>query len=388
MWWAVSGALGERTYRICYDDLDFISRGIMSILEKLEQHLSVRSQQEEFSGVVSLEQGGQTIFDGAYGYAHRGFKIRNQLNTRFRMASISKLFTAVATLQLIEVGRLDFHTQVAGALGLEGTKIPAEATVYHMLTMTSGMADWFEESGNWEADWAALIREHPIYLFRKNEDYLPLFAHLDPLFPVGERHQYNGAGYILLGMLIEKLSGHPYFDYVQQNVFERAGMNRTGFLALDGVDEDAAEGYIPIHDAEERITGWKKNIYSTTVEAAADGGASSTAADIISFAQALRSGKLLGPDMTGAMLTPQVLEDDEKVEGYTWMYGFANMFLLDESGRIVRWGHTGEEDGVSCRLYHYPGADLDVAIMGNQSWCAGELSWEIHRMIVEAFGLS
>ena len=68
--------------------------------------------------------------------------------------------------------------------------------------------------------------------------------------------------------------------------------------------------------------------------------------------------------------------------GYTWKYGFANMFVLDEAGKIVRWGHTGEEDGVSCRLYYYPERGLDVTILANQSWCAGSLGWEVHDLIL------
>jgi CubicO group peptidase (beta-lactamase class C family) len=355
----------------------------MAFIEQLEQYLIGRSQQEEFSGVVRIEQGGKPIFEDAYGLAHRGFQIPNQINTRFRLASVSKMFTAVAVLQLVETGSLSLDTPVASALGLEGTKIPAGGTVNHMLTMTSGMADWFEESGNWEEDWAALIREHPIYLFRKNEDYLPLFAQQEPLFPVGERHQYNGAGYILLGMLVEKVSGMSFFDFVRNNIFQRAGMLDSDFLALDSVDENTAEGYIPLRDADEVIVGWKKNIYSTTPEAAADGGASSTAEDLARFSHALRDGKLLSAEMTHAILTPHVPEFSDKVHGYYWMYGFGNNFILDDDKRVVRWGHTGEEDGVSCRLYYYPQADLDVIILGNQSWCAGKLGWELHEMIRE-----
>jgi CubicO group peptidase (beta-lactamase class C family) len=249
--------------------------------------------------------------------------------------------------------------------------------------MTSGIADWFDESGDWEANWEALCRDHPIYLFRRNQDYLPLFVNQAPVAPVGETHQYNGAGYILLGILIEKLSGSSYFDTIRGHVFAPAGMFRSDFLALDGVDEEVAEGYIPITDEDENITGWKRNIYSTTPEAAADGGASSTAVDVVRFSQALRDGRLLSREMTQEMLAPRVLQTHERIRGYTWKYGYANIFLLDDDGQVVRWGHTGEEDGVSCRLYYYPQENIDVVILGNQSWCAGSLGWEIHDLITE-----
>lgn len=355
----------------------------MTFAKRLDEILTEKSNAGQFSGVVRVKQGEDTLFEVPYGYANRTWNIRNQVNTRFRIASISKLFTAAAVLQLIEHGKLSLETRVRECLGLENTTIPRKATVQHMLTMTSGIADWFEESGDWEATWAVLCREHPIYLFRRNADYLPLFANKDPLFPVGEKHQYNGAGYILLGLVIEKLSGLSYFDYVRRNIFERAQMTRSDFLALDGVDEQVAEGYLPVRDAEEKIAGWKKNIYSTTVEAAADGGATSTAEDLCRFSRALRGGQLLSAQWTRELLTPKVLERAEKFKGYTWKYGYANFFLLDEADRIVRWGHTGEEDGVSCRLYHYPEQNLDVVILGNQSGCAGKLAWEIHDLILE-----
>jgi CubicO group peptidase (beta-lactamase class C family) len=310
----------------------------MALNEELNQLLTAKIDKEEFSGAVLVKQDDGTLFEGAYGYANRSWKVKNQVDTRFRIASISKMFTASAILQLVDAGQLSLDASVLECLGLRNTRIPMEATVYHMLTMTSGIADWFDETGDWEANWAALCREHPIYLFRRNQDYLPLFVSEEPLAPVGEKHQYNGAGYILLGLIVEKLSGVSYFDYVRHNVFAKADMSRSDFLALDGIDDAVAEGYIPITDEDKAVIGWRKNIYSTTPEAAADGGATSTAADA---------------------------------------------FLLDDDGQIVRWGHTGEEDGVSCRLYHYPEENLDVVILGNQSWCAGSLGWEIHDIVLE-----
>lgn len=353
--------------------------------EELNRLLTAKIDKEEFSGAVLVKRDDGTLFEGAYGYANRSWKVKNRMDTRFRIASISKMFTAVAILQLVDAGRLSLDASVVECLGLRDTRIPEEATVYHMLTMTSGIADWFDETGDWEANWAALCREHPIYLFRRNQDYLPLFVDEEPLAPVGEKHQYNGAGYILLGLIVEKLSGLLYFDYIRHNVFAKAGMPRSDFLALDGVDDAVAEGYIPITDEDKAVIGWRKNIYSTTPEAAADGGATSTAADLVRFSQALRNGGLLSPALTQEMLTPKVSQTDERIRGYTWKYGYGNFFLLDDDAHIVRWGHTGEEDGVSCRLYYYPKEDLDVVILGNQTWCAGSLGWEIHDIITQSY---
>jgi CubicO group peptidase (beta-lactamase class C family) len=154
-------------------------------------------------------------------------------------------------------------------------------------------------------------------------------------------------------------------------------------VALDDVSDEVAEGYIPITDESETVIGWKKNIYSTTPEAAADGGATSTALDLVRFSQALREGWFLSTEMTQEMLAPKVVANEELVRGYIWKYGYGNYFILDQDEQIVRWGHTGEEDGVSCRLYYYPKENLDVVILANQSWCAGSLAWKIHDLILE-----
>lgn len=354
----------------------------MSLTEQLSQLLAEKSRQELFSGAVLVRHGGQPLLQEAYGYAHRGWRIKNQVDTRFRIASISKMFTAAAILQLVEQGDLTLDTAVIDLLNLQPAKIPPAVTIEHLLTMTAGLVDWFDESGDWEANWAALRRRHPLYLFRDNKDYLPLFVNEEPVAPAGEQYRYNNAAYILLGLAIEQVTHLSYFDYIRRYILAKAGMVDSDFLALDSVTANVAEGYMPLTGDGDQIIGWQKNIYSATPEAAADGGATSTVADLSRFIQALRAGRLLSPDLSEAMLTPHVLEDEEPIKGYTRMYGYGTMFLLDEAERVVRWGHTGEEAGVSCRLYYYPAQDIEVILLGNQSWCAGDVAWEIHDLVM------
>ena len=160
------------------------------------------------------------------------------------------------------------------------------------------------------------------------------------------------------------------------------GLHRVGGHEAQPAEE-VAEGYIPITNEGEEVIGWKKNIYSTTPDPVGDGGATSTAGDLVKFPRALREGKLLSPQMTTDLLEPKVVQNEDMFRGYHWRYGYGLNFILDQEEEIVRWGHTGEEDGVSCRLYYYPNEDLDVIILGNQSWCAGKLGWEIHDLIMK-----
>lgn len=334
----------------------------------------------DFSGVVHVRRGGADAYRRAVGLAHRGYEIPNQLDTRFRLASIGKLFTAIATLQLIERGDLSLESTVVDRLGLGVTAIPDTVTVWHLLTMTAGIADWFDEnSADVDEDWARLRREIPIDRLRANADYLPLFAAKPPVSPVGARHLYSNASYILLGLLIEQTAGQPYTDFVRAHVLAPAGMRGAGFDAIDDIGPRVAEGYLPPGD---RSASWRKNIYAVTPAPSADGGATATADDLAHLLDALRRGTLLSAASTEQLVTPKVVERDEPVRGYRWHFGFGLSFLLDDDGAIVRYGRPGEEDGVSCRLYHYPGRDVDVIILGNQSGCALRIGWDLHDTIV------
>lgn len=349
--------------------------------EQLDKLLNEKSKSDDFSGVVLIKRGNEELFSGAYGYANRSWSIKNSLETRFRIGSISKMFTAVSIMQLIENGKIDFETSVAKYLELEDTKIPDEVTIHNLLTHTSGIADYFNENGS-DEEWEKLWAEKPIYTVRSLSDYIPLFAYDEPKFKVGEKFQYNGAGYILLGLVIEKASGISYFDYVRKNIFSKFNMNDSDFISLDEVHKNVAEGYEPVEDKEGNIVLWKRNIYTATPEAASDGGATSTASDLIHFIQLLRNGEILTKEMNKKILAPQVLDQNSNgFRDYTWKYGYANWFILDENNNIIRGGHTGEEYGVSCRLYYYPSLNIDIVILGNQGWCAGSLGWDIHDII-------
>ncbi len=346
--------------------------------------VAARSAAGEFSGVVTLRHEGETIFESAVGQAALAWRVPITPGTRFRLASVGKMFTATAILQLVHAGSLGLEDRVIPRLGLSETRLPEEVTVRHLLTMTSGIADWFDETGDWLAEWEAVCRVVPAEHLRRNRDYLPLFVNKDPLGPPGERHQYNGAGYILLGLLIEQVTGHDYFEHVRERVFAPAGMTRSDFIAIDDPAEDVAEGYAPVDEGVPSPL-WKRNIYGTTPAAAADGGAVSTVEDLCRFSAALRQGRLIPNDLVREMLRPQVVERDEPVRGLRSGYGYG-AFLLSQGETVVRWGHTGEEAGVSCRFYHYPGPGIDLVVLGNRSWCAGGLTWDLHEALVNPAG--
>ncbi|WP_105614104.1 serine hydrolase domain-containing protein [Vallitalea okinawensis] len=345
-------------------------------MKELVNILDNKYEDESFSGVVVIHQDNKEIFSMAGGYANRSFKVPNQVETRFRIASVGKMFTAVAVLQLIEKGLINLETKVRDYLQLEDTKISKDVTIRHLLNHSSGIADYCEEADGDEA-WELLWKERPIYHVRVLKDYLELFKDKSANFPPGEKFKYCNAGYVLLGLVIEKAAQMDYFEYVRKNIFEVLQMKDTDFIHLDHVVENVAEGY------ELMDHGWERNIYTATPGPGPDGGATSTAKDLLVFIKALQKGQLINEELTNMMLSPQIIDEEgDGFKGYKWRYGFANYILLDEEDRVVRGGHTGEEYGVSCRIYYYPEKNIDVAIVGNIGFCAGKLGWEIHDCIM------
>ncbi|MGC9356652.1 MAG: serine hydrolase domain-containing protein, partial [Anaerolineae bacterium] len=213
-----------------------------------------RTAQDLFSGVVLVTQGTEILYEGAYGYASRPWRIPNTLEMRFDTASVTKLFTAAATLQLIDAGAFGFETSAIDFLGLEGTAISPEVTVFQLLTHSSGIGDDCEEED--DEIYEDLWKDKPNYAVMETVDFLPQFVHKPPNFPPGERARYCNCGFILLGLMIEQVTGVSYRDYVRDNIFARVGMTDTDFLRMDRVYEKVAEGADPIHDENKSIVGW------------------------------------------------------------------------------------------------------------------------------------
>lgn len=331
-------------------------------------------EREMFSGVILLARDGQPLYQRACGQASRMTATANRMETRFGTASLTKMFTAAAVVKQIEAGAYDWETSVTGFLGLGESAISPEVTVRQLLTHTSGISDYTDEEDpmGFENLWKAI---GPCAVKRPGQ-LLPFFMDEAPHQPPGAGFEYSNAGYILLGLMLEKASGMPFDEVIRRQVFQKAGMNYTDFIPMTRVAQDLAEGYMPVRDGENRLLGWERNIYSIPAYGLPDGGAFSTAWDLVHFMRALRSGRLFGEAMTQTVLRPQVQVDRN------WQYGCGLWFDVEE-GRILRYGHTGEDPGVSARVYHYPLFNLDLVILGNQSYCAGDLDWQLHHLIME-----
>ncbi|MGV8881532.1 MAG: serine hydrolase domain-containing protein [Rhodoglobus sp.] len=322
----------------------------------------------DFSGTVLIKRGNSTVFESATGLATQRWGIPNTMDTRFDVASITKLFTSVAVLQQVAKGDLDLETSIQHYVDLDGTTIGADVTLLHLLTHTSGIADDAdEEAGEAYSD---LFVDTPNYSLIDTKDYLPQFAHKEPLAPAGVDCQYCNAGYILAGLALEKVTGVPYRQYVFDEVFTKAGMLDSGFYDRRDAAPRVAEGW-------DLVAGtWVSNIYSYPPIGSPADGAHVTAPDLVRFIQAVRGGELLNAEYTEEFFVPQVEHDEE-----TW-YGLGLEFDMNEDGSVRSYYKDGINSGASGIIRHYLDENLDIAVLSN----AEEGAWDVIRELDERLG--
>ncbi|TQR17288.1 serine hydrolase domain-containing protein [Psychrobacillus soli] len=331
----------------------------------LREHIEYIQTEIGFSGSILVNQRGQVIANGSYGYANRADKIENETRTRFGIASGCKIFTAVAICQLVEEGKLSFDAKLKECLDTPFPKFDENITVHHLLTHTSGIPDYFDEEIM--DDFEELWIQKPMYHMRRLQDFLPLFHQAEMKFSPGEKFHYNNAGFIVLGLIIEKVSGLEFKDYVQKHIFEKAEMTDSGYFALDSLPERTAIGYI-----EQEGGTWKTNMYSLPIQGGSDGGAFVTVEDMLKFWDALVNHVLLSKSLTKELLTPHVQEEADDFYGY-------GVWIKKKGDTIYKYHLMGYDPGVSFHSAYYPEMDAQLAVCANISSGAYKIMNEIEK---------
>lgn len=321
----------------------------------------------DFSGTVLVKRNNDVLQQQSSGYANRADWILNNVETRFGIASGCKIFTAVAICQLVEKGQLSFESKLSEILDIPFTRFDEEITIHHLLTHTAGIPDYFDEEVM--EDFADLWVNQPMYLMRNGRDFLPLFQHEPMKLAVGERFHYNNAGYILLGLIVEQVSGRHFDEYVTEKIFNRAGMEHSGYFELDALPSNTALGYIEKEDGS-----WKTNIYSVPVKGGADGGAFVTVEDMHRFWQALKKFELLGEAMTQQLLTPYIHTDED----FDRFYGYG-VWIDKKEDCISKYHVMGYDPGVSFHSAFYPESGLVSVVCSNKSEGAFNVFKEIEN---------
>jgi CubicO group peptidase (beta-lactamase class C family) len=299
--------------------------------------------QDDFSGTILVAHNDKIIEQRAYGLSSIEFNVKNITDTKFNIASITKLFTAVATLQLYEQGKLNLNIPIGQYLPDYPNKVVRDSvTIHQLLTHTSGLNNFYP---------AGLDKMKSLE-YKEISDFVPLFVNEALLSKPGTKYDYSGTGYVILGLIIEKVSGENYYNYIRQNILNPAKMINTTELEVDSIVTNKASGYTSMF-GENKIL--KKNDYYLS-KASPAGFYYSNINDLFNFSKALRGYKLLKKETTELMFKP-------KVKGYNTHLGYGIDIDQRYNQKII--GHSGGWYGIHCELMDFMESNYTVVILSN-----------------------
>lgn len=258
-------------------------------LQALDEWIQAQTDQHQFSGVVLIAKDFKPIFHKAYGLASKRYRVPNTLETKFRLASVSKIFTATAILQLAEQGKLSLEDKLGKYLAVETFSDPRvkEVTIRHLLTHQSGWASYWNDP---------YFSENRTQL-RSVADYMTFIKKLPLNFEPGTKTAYSNSGYVVLGAVIEAAAGMDYYDFVDQYIYQAAGMPHSGSFELDHIVENLATCYTNYNYKSEKVGKdypFENTLYSAPKGVPA-GSSISTTGDLLNFLEAVVSNTILKP---------------------------------------------------------------------------------------------
>ena len=309
--------------------------------EQLQDYFHESCDSRKFMGAVAIAVNGKIVYADACGWADLEWSVKNTIDTRFRTGSIAKQFTAAAVLLLHEKGKFDLKDPIGKFL----PHLPESwrtATIHQLLTHTSGIPTYtqgpvFERMSRLGATPEEMInsvRDKPLE-----------FAH-------GTKFKYNNTGYIVLGMLVEKVSGTSYERFVQQNIFDSLGMRDSGFDDWRKIIPRRAKGYSLSHGILQNAD------FLDTSSAWSAGGFYTTVNDLIRWSEALAHQELLNADSTERMLA---IYPETVLQGMHYGYG---VVLAQRFGHLLQY-HGGGITGFQSVIQRYPDVGLVIAILSN-----------------------
>jgi CubicO group peptidase (beta-lactamase class C family) len=325
--------------------------------------LDAAAADRRLSGVVAIDRDEESLYEPCAGFAHRALAVPATRRTRFALASGSKIMTALGVLRLVESGVLELGDPVRQVLGADLPLIDDAVTIEHLLEHTSGIGDYLDEEADWEA--SDYILPVPVHTLAATEAFVPVVDGFAQVSRPGEMFSYNNGGYIVLALIIDRLSDVGFHAYVEQEVCGRAGLTGTAYLRSDDLPADAALGYL-FDD------GNRTNVLHLPVRGNGDGGIYSGVDDLHTFWHALVAGRIVGPDLVQTMITPR---HDVPSEGLRYGLG---CWLHPTSAAILVEGYDA---GVSMRSIHDPSSRTTATVLANTS----EGAWGVAAELLPLF---
>jgi CubicO group peptidase (beta-lactamase class C family) len=322
--------------------------------QKLRELIGEQAAGDRFSGAVLIARGDKIIAQGAWGEASQRYHVPNNIDTKFNLGSMNKMFTALAIGQLVEQGKLRFDTKLGDILpDYPDRDAAAKVTVGQLLSHTSGIGDFFSEEFDRHA--------HLIYTL---SDFLPFITDKPLAFEPGAQFSYSNGGFIVLGLIIEKVSGQNYFDYIREHIYKPAGMVNSDHYDLEIPVENLAIGYTRMSQRGKDDGPRRENYYRHPPRGGGSaGGGYSTVIDLHHYALALAADKLVSRAIRDSLWSPHAPMGPDAAYGY----GFG-IERADGGHRNV--GHNGGAPGINASFRYFPELDLTIAALANYDMAA------------------
>ena len=344
------------------------------IKNKLEGVMNAACSTKNFSGAVLIAFDRKIIFENVCGLANRSFEVNNNIETKFNLGSVGKLFTSIAIAQLVQKNKISLSSPVYQIIPgwLPNDEQSKKITVGQLLTHSSGLGNFMDDK-RWK-----LGADSGLYI--KIKDYKPLIHDDKLLFIPGTHQLYSNNGYIVLGAIIEAVTHISYREYLEKNIFKPADMRDTGIWSLDEVVPNRSEGYFKI--CVNTKCHWKNNNYEAPFIGSPAGGAYSTIIDMLKFSEILHRNILVSPELTKEILSTHIIPASHDIEIKKYKidglripedfshYGFAGAwnkygFAVWENPLLL--GHTGGIQGASAFFANSPGNKYTIIILSNMS---------------------
>lgn len=316
-----------------------------------------------FSGAVLLAKDGAPVYKGAFGMANKDFDVPNKVDTKFNLGSMNKMFTAVAIAQLVEKGKLSYDDPLSKFIpDFPNAEAAKKIQIKHLLSHTAGLGGYF--SPRYRDMSRAKLRtiDDMMALARQDEK--------DVQFEPGSKWQYSNTGMMVLGKVIEVVTGQSYYDFVRDNIHKPAGMINTDCYELDRVNHNLAVGYDK--DYTDEGIKWSNNVFEHVMRGGPQGGGYSTVEDLLRFDQALRSGKLISADSLKLLTSAK-----PELNSPRYGYGF---FAATDGGPT---GHSGGFIGISSNLSMYLGSGWTAIVMSNYGRGSQLVGSKMERLIAD-----
>ena len=310
-----------------------------------------------FSGTILLAKHNNVLFNAAYGLASHRYDVKNNLDTKFQIGSMNKMFTSVAILQLIEAGKLSLDDSLTKFIdkSLLGKGDFEKIKIRHLLSHTSGIGNM---SGYSEI-------ENKV---RSLKDIQHLYTSINTTFEPGTQWRYSNTGVTLLGQIIENVTGENYFDFINKNIYQKANMQQSGSFDLDVPVKNTARNYwFSVETGQ--VT---ENLMFQSVKGGPAGGGYSTVGDLHKFALAMQNGGLLSLELSKVALTAK-----PELNAPNWGYGFS--VRNSEGNTIV--GHNGSHLGMTARLNMYMDKGYILVVLGNYQSSAWPVVAKVDQLI-------